>query len=212
MIEFTETEVFNFNGALRGMRNSWGSHHKSDSQYIISDDMIGLDYVIGPNDHRLAFQLANAGASHAKWLRQVLVCVDINAPLYWWKEFDQYKVGTVTNSESTMHTIERKPMTEDLFSLDEPVSVPNYHLEILGFIENLRKEYLRTKDRAVWKYLIQLLPSAWNQKRTTTLNYANIRNAYHDRYKHRLTEWEDFRKWAETLPYSEFITGVKTDA
>jgi hypothetical protein len=207
LIEFTETEVFNFHGALRGARNSWESHDRSDSYMDFPSG--NPDFVIGSNDHTLLMKLANAGASHAKWLRQVLVCVDINAPLYWWKEFDQYKVGTVTNSESTMHTLQRKELSEDLFALDEPVSVPNYHLEILDMVEKLRKEYLRTKDRVIWKYLIQLLPSGWMQKRTTTMNYAVIRNAYHDRKNHRLTEWHDFCRWAESLPYSEFITGRK---
>lgn len=205
MIEFTETEVFNWRGAIRGARNSWESHDKSDSKQALN----GL-FLIGPNDHSLLFKLANAGSSHAKWMRQVMVCVDINAPLYWWKEMDQYKF-IVTNSESTMHTIQRKPMAEELFSLDAPDGTPRYHSRILEMLENLRKDFLRTKDREAWKYLIQLLPSAWMQKRTTTLNYATIRGAYHDRKGHRLSEWQDFREWAESLPYSEFITGVKPE-
>ena len=208
MIEFTETEVFNWRGALRGARNSWESHDKSDSEEQVCNFCGDEGFVIGPNDHALLFKLANAGGSHAKWMRQVWVCVDINAPLYWWKEMDQYKF-IVTNSESTMHTIQRKPMTEELFSINSPGEDIEAHQSILMYLEDLRLRFLNTKDRGVWKYLIQLLPSAWNQKRTTTLNYATIRGAYHDRKGHRLSEWEDFRKWAESLPYSEFITGVK---
>lgn len=201
MIEFTETEVFNWRGAIRGARNSWESHDKSDS----FDTDFG--YNIGPNDHALLFKLANAGGSHAKWMRQVMVCVDINAPLYWWKEMDQYKF-IVTNSESTMHTIQRKEMMPNLFSLDIPTDIDIREvLEPMRFLEDLRKTFLKTKDRNVWKLLIQLLPSGWMQKRTTTLNYATIRGAYHDRKGHRLSEWQEFREWAESLPYSEFITG-----
>jgi hypothetical protein len=207
MIEFTETEVFNFKGAIRGARNSWESHDKSDSEW--DSNLIPYEpvYVIGPNDHALLFKLAKAGGSHAKWMRQVMVCVDINAPLYWWKEMDQYKF-IVTNSESTMHTIQRKPMTKELFSLDTPDERYNFMEEsILECLEKLREIFLKTKDRSVWKYLIELLPSGWMQKRTTTLNYATIANAYHDRKGHRLSEWQEFREWAESLPYSEFITG-----
>jgi hypothetical protein len=216
MIEFTETEVFNWRGAIRGARNSWESHDKSDSKWVVHKDkrLYGFnypDYEIGPNDHALLFKLANAGSSHAKWTRQVMVCVDINAPLYWWKEMDQYKF-IVTNSESTMHTIQRNeivPSTE-MFSLDIPRDVdlrdvvPSFQT-----LEMLRNRFLETKDRRYWKLLIQLLPSGWMQKRTTTLNYATIRGAYHDRKGHRLSEWQEFREWAESLPYSEFITGVK---
>lgn len=205
MIEFEQTEVFNIDGALRGIRNSWESHDKSDSYY----DSNGFN--LGEADKKLALNLIKAGSSHAKFMRQILVSVDIIAPLYWFKEFDQYKVGTVTNSESTMHRIMSKPFTVDLFSFEDPHRVPSYHLTILDMLENLRKEYLKTKDQRVWKYLIQLLPSGWMQKRTTTLNYAVIANAYHDRRNHRLTEWHDFCSWAESLPYSELITGIKEE-
>lgn len=205
MIEFTHTEVFNFDGALRGARNSWESHHKSDSGW---DEDFRTTYIIGEADKALLMKLAKAGASHAKFMRQILVCVDIDAPLYWWKEFDQYKVGTVTNSESTMHTIQRQSMDETLFSLDIPDIVEQDTVNgIMDSLEHLKQMYLTTKDKRYWKLLIQLLPSGWMQKRTTTLNYAVIANAYHDRKGHRLSEWEDFRKWADTLPYSELITG-----
>jgi hypothetical protein len=209
MIEFTETEVFNFKGAIRGARNSWESHDKSDSYWKNECSCCDPEFIIGPNDHALLFKLAKAGGSHAKWMRQVMVCVDINAPLYWWKEMDQYKF-IVTNSESTMHTIQRKEMTPELFSLEdshEPITIP-----LFKDLEMLRNMFLETKDRRIWKLLIQLLPSGWMQKRTTTLNYATIANAYHDRKGHRLSEWQEFREWAESLPYSEFITGVKKDA
>lgn len=205
MIEFTETEVMNWLGAVRGMRNSWESHEKSDSYQYIDADTNKPKFYLGGNDHGLARKLCKAGASHAKFMRQILVCVDIDAPLYWWKEFDQYKVGTVTNSESTMHTIQRKKMTDELFSLDHgelaDVDV------IMNELERLRNKFIETKDKSYWRLLIQLLPSGWMQKRTTTLNYAVIANAYHDRKAHRLTEWHDFCRWAETLPYSELVTG-----
>lgn len=199
MIRFTETEVFNFHGALRGARNSWESHHKSDSYW----SQIG-GYFIGKDDMALLMKLAKAGASHAKFMRQILVSVDIDAPLYWWKEFDQYKVGTVTNSESTMHTIQRKPMTKELFSID---GTEDLNIEIMYTgLEYMRTKFLETKDKRYWKLLIQSLPSGWMQKRTTTFNYAVIANAYYDRKAHRLTEWHDFCTWADTLPYSELIT------
>jgi hypothetical protein len=203
MIEFTETEVFNWRGAIRGARNSWESHEKSDSWYFVSDDLQRFEAQIGPNDHALLFKLAKAGGSHAKWMRQVTVCVDINAPLYWWKEMDQYKF-IVTNSESTMHTIQRKPMDKGLFSLDESDWIMNSFMDNM---ESIRNQFLKTKDKKYWRMLIQWLPSGWMQKRTTTLNYATIANAYHDRKGHRLSEWQEFREWAESLPYSEFITG-----
>lgn len=207
MIKFTNWEVFNFDGALRGARNSWESHHKSDSYWDYPSG--NPDFVIGRNDFDLAFKLANAGASHAKWLRQVLVSVDINAPLYWWKEMDQYKVAMVTNSESTMHTIQRKEMDGELFSIEPPEDMADGYDFLIEHLEHVRQMYNTTKDKKYWRYLIQILPSGWMQKRTTTLNYAVIRNAYHDRKGHRLSEWQDFREWAESLPYSEFITGVK---
>lgn len=206
MIEFTETEVFNWKGAIRGARNSWESHEKSDSVMSESGRLR-----IGPNDHALLFKLANAGSSHAKWMRQVMVCVDINAPLYWFKEFDQYKF-IVTNSESTMHTIQRKSMyNDDLFSFDVPEEFLYRKSQFQDLLEDLRTVFIATKDKRYWKALIQLLPSSWMQKRTTTLNYATIRGAYHDRKGHRLSEWQEFREWAESLPYSEFITGVKSN-
>lgn len=210
MIEFTHTDVMNLEGAIRGMRNSWESHEKSDSGYEVAWNNQWY-WKFGESDKALAMKLAKSGSSHSKFMRQILVCVDIDAPLYWWKEFDQYKVGTVTNSESTMHTLSRKPMTKELFSIDLPDSAPPYHWNILDYLEHLRGYYIQTKEKAVLKYLIQLLPSGWMQKRTTTLNYAVIRNAYHDRLHHRLTEWHDFCTWAESLPYSELIVGEKNE-
>ena len=204
MIEFTETEAYGFQHAIRGMRNSWGSHEKSDSGKVYHNG-VPIDWKIGPNDHALAMKLSKVGGSHGKFLRQIEVWVDINAPLYWWKEMDQYKF-IVTNSESTMHTIQRKEFTPELFSLDEIPEDAGFIIEHDG-IEFLRKKFLETKDKRYWKLLIQLLPSGWMQKRTTKLNYQTIKGAYHDRKGHRLSEWEDFRKWAESLPYSELITG-----
>lgn len=211
MIEFSNCRVYNWVGAIRGMRNSWESHDKIDS-YITGNWIDDSDqFVLGENDKALMLKLIKAGASHAKFTRQILVSVDIDAPLYWWKEFDQYKVATVTNSESTMHTIQKYPIDRNRFSLDDADIDMSFQLltdDVLQVCENLRQKFLETKDKKYWRLLIQLLPSGWMQLRTTTLNYGVIANAYHDRKAHRLTEWrEDFKDWVHTLPYSFLITG-----
>lgn len=208
MIEFTHTEVMNLEGAIRGIRNSYESHDKSDSQMVAESGEWWFE--VGEADKKLALNLVKAGSSHAKFMRQIFVSVDINAPLYWHKEFDQYKVGMVTNSESTMHKIQSKPMVDELFSIEPPEDMKDEYQFLIEHLEHVRQMYNATKDKKYWRYLIQILPSGWMQKRTTTLNYAVIANAYHDRKNHRLTEWHDFCRWAETLPYSELITGVKS--
>lgn len=208
MIEFTEYEAYGFEHAIRGMRNSWKSHGKSDSmpgRYVEDGE-----FLMGEGDKALASKLAWAGQpSHRKYLRQVSVWVDINAPLYWWKEFDQYKIGMTTNSESTMHTIQREEMVHELFSVEPPEEYEKEWKFMLGHFEDVRRKFNETKDRKYWRYLIQILPSGWMQKRTTSLNYEVIANAYHDRKNHRLSEWEDFRQWVLKLPHHEIITGGK---
>lgn len=226
-MKFEHTEVFNFEGAIRGIRNSWDSHEKSDSGLVCKScgkdryfkshcPHFSFEYVIGANDMKLAKNLIKAGSSHAKFMRQILVCVDITAPLYWWKQFDQYKIGTVTNSESTMHRITAEPFKIEQFAVekidfltDEKLITWTHHIlmEHLAWLNELRKDYLNTKDKGIWKAVIQLLPDGWLQKRTTTMNYAVLANIYHDRKRHKLTEWNDVCDWIATLPYKELITG-----
>ena len=215
MIKFEAIEVFGWEAAIRGMRNSWGSHEKSDSRYIRYDPntrcILGR-YEIGPNDLTLMKQLAGAGASHAKYRRYINVTVDITAPLYWWKEFDTYKVGTVANSESTMHTVMKDEFYIEDFS--------NEHLddEALMTLSRLvykltcwRLEYITTEHpeirKRIWYKIIQLLPSSFNQRRTVQLNYEVLAHIWKDRKNHKLDEWrEGFCKdFIQTLPYSEGI-------
>ena len=215
MIKFEAIEVFGWEAAIRGMRNSWGSHEKSDSRYIRYDPntrcILGR-CEIGPNDLTLMKQLAGAGASHAKYRRYINVTVDITAPLYWWKEFDTYKVGTVANSESTMHTIMRDEFYIEDFSnehLDEEALMT---LSRLVYKLNCwRLEYITTEHpeirKRIWYKIIQLLPSSFNQKRTVQLNYEVLAHIWKDRKNHKLDEWrEGFCKdFIQTLPYSEGI-------
>ena len=219
-MKFENTKVFNFEGALRGMRNPMNSWAKSDSYYDCSEEFFchgctadsrcseykrSDDYIIGQNDMKLAQTLIKAGNEHRKFMRQIFVSVDITAPIYWWKEFDTYKVGTVANSTSTMHKIHSKPFEMSDFSTDHMTDAA---LEIMqkniDFLEGLRKDYVITKDKSLWYSIIQLLPESYNQTRTVTMTYENIRNMYFQRKTHKLTEWsESFIKWAETLPYAE---------
>jgi hypothetical protein len=217
-MEFENTEVFNFDGAFRGMRNPLNSWAKSDSY---SEDG---NFVIGENDMDLARRLIGSGdASDRKFLRQILVCVDITAPLYWWKEFDTYKVGTVANSTSTMHKISTTPITLDCFELDDFNSdletidgSKTWNLKkdmelVLFDIENLRRKYIDTKDKRYWKELIRWLPEGWLQTRTVTMNYENLRAMYHQRKHHKLNEWSgkdnpalpNFCAWVKALPYAK---------
>lgn len=208
MIKFENTEVFNFEGAIRGMRNPLNSWDKSDSEYTLDWNTkpdTGIMFVIGANDLALMKKLIKAGSDHRKFMRQILVSVDITAPLYWWKEFDTYKVGTVVNSCSTMHKITSKPISHDDFSIDEGLLV--YFVDTIVECERLREEYLKTKDPKYWRGLIQLLPESYNQKRTVTLNYEVLRNIYGSRKNHKLDEWSvGFIDWIKSLPYSELIT------
>ena len=207
-MKFEHTQVFNFEGAFRGMRNPMNSWDRSDSLwhipvYFVYDEPVEYYDQVGPEDLKLAKRLILGGSEHRKFLRQIFVSVDITAPLYWWKEADTYKVGTVANSCSTMHKLASTPITMECFELDD------YRKDIVdvsGFIqllEDMRQAYLKTKDKAVWKELIRWLPESWLQKRTITLNYENIRTMVHQRKGHKLTEWQAFIDWAKTLPYAE---------
>ena len=216
MIKFENTEVFNFKGAIRGMRNPLNSWDKSDSfncrSYNEDCDFCERNYsecakyYIGPNDLDLMKRLIKAGSDHRKFMRQILVSVDITAPLYWWKEFDTYKVATVSNSCSTMHKIQAKEFTIDDFSYDhckdDPI-VDNYINDTLWILNRARDQFLQTKDKAFWWDMIQLLPSSYNQKRTITLNYETLYNIYGSRKGHKLDEWRTFCEWIERLPYME---------
>ena len=273
-MKFENIRVFNFEGALRGMRNPKNSWHLSDSFFGIAewDDAyryaqecayswayfnkpegdedvsitsidqylewlsknhrihIDEDYVeyacIGPKDMRLAKALINGGSEHRKFLRQIMVTVDITAPLYWWKEFDTYKVGTTANSTSTMHKLTSKPITIDCFEIDDyddslhigavpgtgdPYCVGVFTEDFIDFLENLRLAYLETNDKAYWKELVRWLPESWLQTRTVTMNYENLLSIVHQRKHHKLVEWsgaddyanESFIKFAHSLPYAD---------
>lgn len=217
-MKFENTKVYNFEGAVRGMRNPMNSHTRSDSYY--DND----NYIIGENDLGLAQRLIKAGNEHRKFMRQMFISVDITAPIYWWKEFDTYKVGTTANSTSTMHKLATTPITLECFETDDyddtlvttlpdgdeedPGDWTMYSSEepksIIDWLESLRLTYLETKDKRYWKELIRWLPESWLQTRTVTMNYENIRNMYFQRKSHKLTEWsESFIKWVESLPYAK---------
>ena len=219
MIKIENYEVVGWEHAIRGMRNPKNSWDRSDSEF----DDYGDGY-IGEKDHELAMKLAKGGPVHAKYRRMITVYVDITAPLYWWKEFDTYKVGTVANSCSTMHKIHEKEFTLGDFShekLTEMVivkdnlpmcgkyaSVPlNALYGVIDSLNICRQAFIETKDKKYWDMMIQLLPSSYNQKRTIMMNYEVLANIYKSRENHKLDEWRELCKWIEDLPYSEIITG-----
>ena len=235
MIKFEHTEVLGWEHAIRGMRNPLNSWSKMDSHVCLID--YGMDcqmcenhhepgiecndgefgYCVGTNDLDLMTRLRNAGTDHRKFMRMLTVYVDITAPLYWWKEFDTYKVGTVANSCSTMHKIHAKEFTLDDFS-HEHLTHYSHDGELcrdwLGDLEDLiddlnfaREKFLETKDKCYWWQMIQILPTSYNQKRTVMLNYEVLANMYQSRKNHKLDEWHDLCHWIETLPYSQLITG-----
>ena len=242
MIKLENTEVVGWEHAIRGMRNPKNSWHLSDT-FVCDYDCAGCpchdedgpshacknhhiegDAVIGPNDHKLMMSLAKGGPVHAKYRRMIVVYVDITAPLYWWKEFDTYKLGTVANSCSTMHKIHAKEFTLDDFSHDhlmrlkddpqcyvwngetkyDPTDILLMTIKLLNRCRNM---FLKTKAKEYWWQMIQLLPTSYNQKRTVMLNYEVLNNIYHSRKNHKLDEWHEVCKWIESLPYSEIITG-----
>ena len=216
MIKFEAIEVFGWEAAIRGMRNSWGSHEKSDSRKIIHynniEEFVCQHYEIGDADYTLMKQLAGAGASHAKYRRYINVTVDITAPLYWWKEFDTYKVGTVANSESTMHTVMKDEFYIEDFSNEHLDDEALMTLSRLVYKLNCwRLEYIATEHpeirKRIWYKIIQLLPSSFNQKRTVQLNYEVLAHIWKDRKNHKLDEWREgfCKEFIQTLPYSEGI-------
>ena len=227
-------EQMNF--IIQGMRNPMNSWEKSDSgitrvsTYTEGGKFITYSnvnsFALGENDHSLMQRLSNAGTEHRKYMRMMPVYVRITAPLYWWKEFDTYKVGTVANSCSTMHKLTEKEFTLEDFSCehlktdrDLTMYAPTgYHYSakdlltlVIKTLNNYRKEYLETKDKALWWQMIQLLPSSYNQTRNVMMNYEVLTNIYRQRKGHKLDEWNDMCKWIESLPYSELITGGKED-
>lgn len=223
MIKISNIEVFGWEAAIRGMRNPMNSWGKSDSgwktlEYIESITKYGADvvYMLGPNDHDLAMQLAKAGSVHAKYRRMIVVQCDILAPLYWWKEFDTYKVGTVAISCSTMHKIHAKEFSLDDFSHEHLTDYEHDGELCRDFADTLesliddlnvaRRLYIETKDKEWWWQMIQLLPTSYNQLRTVQMNYEVLAGMYSDRKNHKLDEWRDFCSMIECLPYSELIT------
>lgn len=246
MLKIENTEVVGFEAAIRGMRNPMNSWEKSDSGWdahippIILRNQVDWEqwaeqykavqysdeytYDIGPNDRDLMARLRNAGTDHRKFMRMIVVYLDITAPLYWWKEFDTYKVGTVANSCSTMHKIHAKEFTFDDFSHEKLINsacmeIQEQHIRIspiqalattIECLNSYRDLYLQTKDKKYWWQMIQLLPSSYNQRRTVMLNYEVLANMYKSRCNHKLDEWHTFCDWIERLPYSELIIG-KTD-
>ena len=232
MIKIENVETFGWEAAIRGMRNPKNSWEKSDSEWYpigipttnpaaINDKYLSQKYCLGDNDLGLMTRLRNAGTDHRKFMRMIAVYLDITAPLYWWKEFDTYKVGTVANSCSTMHKIAAKEFTLDDFSHEHiinSVSMGAQEIEVrispmqallttIECLNSYRELYLETKDKKYWWQLIQLLPSSYNQRRTIMLNYEVLANIYKSRRNHKLDEWHTFCDWIETLPYSELIIG-----
>lgn len=199
MLKIENIDVYGWEAAIRGMRNPMNSWDKSDSVFAVGK------YSIGENDLELMRRLSKAGADHGKFLRMIVVTLDIVAPLYWWKEFDTYKIGTVANSCSTMHKLTDKEFDPDDFSHE--------HLDlgwlaamdgtVIPLLNRARKQFLRTKDKRYWWQMIQLLPSSYNQRRTVMLNYAVLKNMYHARKEHKLDCWRAFASWIESLPYAK---------
>ena len=232
MIKIENTEIVGWEAAIRGMRNPLNSWEKSDSKWYsigiptsnsaaINDKYLSQKYCIGDNDLDLMKRLRNAGTDHRKFMRMITVYVDITAPLYWWKEFDTYKVGTVANSCSTMHKIHAKEFTLEDFSCEhlidhyeDPSMNLNYSYkypkavmqDLINILNHYRHWYLETKNKEYWWQLIQLLPSSYNQRRTVMLNYEVLANIYKSRRNHKLDEWHVFCEWIENLPYAELIT------
>ncbi|MBQ2082301.1 MAG: hypothetical protein II468_01520 [Lachnospiraceae bacterium] len=199
MIKLERTAVMNLENAMRGARNPMNSWNRTDSYY----DENG-DYILGENDLDLAKRLSHAGTDHRKYMRMIFVSVDITAPLYWWKEYDTYKVGTVANSTSTMHKIHSKPFELSDFSVDHMTDESLEKMKgFIDYLETVRNRFIETKDKAHWYDMIQLLPSSYNQMRTCTFSYETCANIYKSRKNHKLSEWREFCDWIKQLPYAE---------
>lgn len=229
MIKIENIINFGWEAAICGMRNPMNSWDKSDSYYECPDEGTQIscgEVHVGNNDLKLMQSLVKAGTDHSKFMRMIIVTCDITAPLYWWKEFDTYKVGTVRNSCSTMHKIHSKEFTLDDFSHEhlinmfgEPLPYSanelyccdglNSLIQTINVLNGFRTNYLETKDKKYWWNMIQLLPSSYNQRATVQLNYAVLRNMYHSRKNHKLDEWRDFCAWIETLPYSKELICIE---
>ena len=217
MITIENVEIFGFETSIRGCRNAFNSWSKGDSYWEQIENPQTMNtakfqFHLGEADFELMKKLAAAGNDHGKFMRMINVTCDIVAPLYWWKEFDTYKVGTVANSCSTMHKIADKEFTEEDFSfenLSDEAKTARITEIVLDVLNTARAAYLATKDKTYWWDMIQLLPCSYNQRRTVQLNYAVLKNMYHARRAHKLNEWHDFCHWIEELPYSELITGEK---
>lgn len=212
MIKIDEVETYGWQAAIRGMRNPKNSWDKSDTTQCCGCDKdcasINNKLCVGNADLKLMETLGTAGTDHGKYLRMITVTADITAPLYWWKEYDTYKVGTMANSCSTMHKIQAKEFVLSDFST-EHLSATNLIVfsMVIDAMNNARLDFLQRKDKKDWWQMIQMLPTCYNQKRTVQLNYAVLKNMYHSRQNHKLDEWREFCKWVETLPYSQLITG-----
>lgn len=206
MLEIPFSKVMNMDLAIQGARNPLNSWDRGDSYSIFNL------FVMGPNDKKLCRQLCKAGSDHRKFLRQIFVSVDIIAPLYWWKEFDTYKIGTVANSCSTMHKIHSQAFSLDDFSHDKMTESMERVLDsVIDNLELARTAYIETKDKQFWWDMIQMLPSSYNQRRTVTLNYEVLINIYYARKSHKLDEWHVFCDWIKGLPYAELLILVKGD-
>jgi len=208
MLKVERISVMNMENAIRGARNPLNSWARMDSYYDESGN-----YVLGENDLSLARRLAVAGSDHRKFLRQIIVSMDITAPLYWWKEFDTYKVGTVANSCSTMHKIQAKEFTREDFSCDRLTDEALAVLDgVIAYLESERVKFNETKDKAAWHNMIQLLPSSFNQMRTVSMNYEVLINIYYARRHHKLAEWHTLCEAIEGLPYANELILVKKEA
>jgi hypothetical protein len=215
MIKITNRDVYGFEAAIRGMRNPMNSWDNSDSCWEFPW------IIIGEKDLSLMKKLVKAGSDHSKFMRMINVTCDITAPLYWWKEYDTYKVGTVANSCSTMHKIHDKEFTREDFSTEHLGCLQagsgaywdteEYFAEWLTLLNVCREAFIKTNDKTWWWQMIQLLPTSYNQLRTVQLNYAVLRNMYHARKTHKLDEWREFCEWIETLPYAELIVGGRDE-
>lgn len=219
MIKIEHTDVYGFEAAIRGMRNPWNSWEKSDSYSTYIEDEHTLqrapfEFFVGENDLALMKKLVKAGTDHSKFMRMIYVTCDITAPMFWWSEYDTYKVGTVRNSCSKMHTIHIKPFDIDDFTHEGCDKIPaaiDTLMYVVGECEHLRRLYNDTEQKKYWRAIIELLPESFNMRATVQLNYAVLRNMYHARKNHPLDEWHDFCRWIESLPYSELITGGNGD-
>ena len=221
MITIKNTEVFGLEAAIRGCRNPMNSWDRADSYHTYIENpetgnMAKFEFFMGDNDHELAMRLAKSGSTHAKYRRMIVVYADITAPLYWWKEFDTYRMGVEKNSCSTMHKIHSKEFTLEDFSYEHLATYTHegelcrdWHESLEATIDDLntaRKLFLETKDKCYWWQMIQLLPSSYNQKRTVMMSYEALSSMYRDRKDHKLDCWREFCAWIKSLPYSEIIT------